>query len=99
MFGRVVDHVAALAERSEIARPIVGRVVVEVRAGDIDPRQPNRFGDICAWHADATSSPIAPLPAIGIPPPAIAEVEDTRPMRSPAMLAPPSSSAKPDQIR
>jgi hypothetical protein len=98
MFGRVVDHVAALAERSEIARPIVGRVVVEVCAGDIDPRQPNRFGDIRARHADATPSAIAPLPAIGIPPAAIAEVENARTVRSLAMLAPALRAAEPDQF-
>src|SRR3546814_19860850 len=38
MFVSIVDHVAPLAERSQVARGVVGRIMVEVGAGDIDPR-------------------------------------------------------------
>ena len=78
MLGRVVDHVAALAERGEIARRIVGRVVIEVRAGDIHPREPDDRGDVCPDDTDAPSPPVAPLSAIGIPPATIAKMEDAR---------------------
>src|ERR1044071_5661232 len=38
VFGAVVDHVAALAERGEIVRDAVGGVVVQVRTGQHHPR-------------------------------------------------------------
>src|SRR3546814_8903347 len=38
MLVSIVDHVAPLAERSQVARGAVGRIMVEVGAGDIDPR-------------------------------------------------------------
>ena len=46
MFGRVVDHVAALAERSELAGRIVGWIVLQVCARDIDARDAHDRGDI-----------------------------------------------------
>ncbi len=97
MLGRVVDHVAALAERGEIARRIVGRVVIEVRAGDIHPREPDDRGDVCPDDTDAPSPPVAPLSAIGIPPATIAKMEDARTVRPSAMLAAAFSAAEPDQ--
>jgi hypothetical protein len=36
MFGGIVEHVAALAQRGEIAGGIVARIMVEVRAGEHD---------------------------------------------------------------
>jgi hypothetical protein len=80
MLGRVVNHVAALAERRQIARTIVGRIVVEVRAGDIDPRNSHAHSDVRADYADAPSPSVAPLPAIGIPPAPVTEMKDTGPM-------------------
>jgi len=97
MLGRVVDHVAALTERGEVARRIVCRIVVEVRARDVDPRQPHHRRDVghgCAYPSPAA---IAPEAAIGVPPSSVAEVEHPSAMRTPAMLALAFRAPEPDQ--
>jgi hypothetical protein len=99
MFGRVVFHVAALAERGEVARRIVGRIVVQVRAGNVDPREPDNRHNVGTSNANAASPSVAPLPPISIPPPAIAKMKDACSMRAPAMLATAFGPTKPDQLR
>ncbi len=96
MLGRVVDHVAALTKRGEVARSVVGRIVVQVRAGDIHPGEPNDRGDVRTGNPDAASPPVAPLAAIGIPPSPVTKMEDASPVRAPAMLAP--TPARPNRI-
>ena len=44
MLRPVVKHVAALTERSKVARPVIGRIVVEMRAGQHDARCTNSQG-------------------------------------------------------
>lgn len=39
VFRRVMDHMAPLAERREIARPVARRIMVQVRARDRDARR------------------------------------------------------------
>ena len=78
MLGRIVDHVAALTKRREIARRIVGWIVIEVGARDVDPRDPDDPGNVRPDNADAPPPSITPLAPIGIPPATIAEVEDAR---------------------
>src|SRR3546814_10725731 len=99
VLGRVVNQVAALAERSQIARAVVGRIVVEVRAGDIDPRDLHDRDDIGTGNADAASPPVAPVPTIGIPPAPVPQMEDASPVGTPAMLAPALCTPEPDQPR
>ncbi|WP_156455667.1 hypothetical protein, partial [Sphingomonas sp. CCH18-H6] len=38
MLAGVVAHVASLAERGEVAQPVVAGIVVQVRAGEHDAR-------------------------------------------------------------
>lgn len=71
MLGSIVDHVASLAERSQIARCVVGRIMVEVRAGDIDPRDPDDRREVDRPDPDPLSAPVSPLPAVHVPPPSI----------------------------
>ena len=40
MLGSVVKHVAALAERFQVPRPVVARIVVEVSGRQHDPGGP-----------------------------------------------------------
>ncbi len=94
MLDRVVNHVAALAERREIAQAVVGRIVIEMRAGNIHPRDPNDRGEVRTGYADATPPAAAPMPTIGIPPTSVTEMEDASPVRTPAMLAPALSAAE-----
>ncbi len=51
MFGRVVDHVAALAERGEVARPVVAGIVVQMRASEDYARDPKMSGRVDAGEA------------------------------------------------
>lgn len=108
-----MDHVATLAERGEVARPVVARIVVEMRAGEHDARdeQPRRRlepGEHELFALDRVGMPeradtpppaIAPDAAIVIPPPAVAEVPDRAPMRTGAMLAAAPGAAEPDEAR
>jgi hypothetical protein len=42
MFGRIVDHVAALTECLEVRRRAIARIMIEVRAGEDDIGHPDR---------------------------------------------------------
>lgn len=99
MLGGIVDHVAPLAQSREVARAVVGWIMVEVRAGDIDPRDADDRREITIRRAHPASAPIAPVPAIGVPPSAVAQVEHPCTVRTPAMLAAPFGAAKADQPR
>lgn len=96
MLPRVVDHVATLAERGEVAQPIVGRVMIEVRTRNVDPGDAHGHCDVRAGQPDAAPPPVAPMPAIRIPPAAVAQVEDASPVRTTAMLAPAFGPAEAD---
>lgn len=99
MLGSVVDHVTSLAKRGQVAWTVVGRVVVQMRACGIDPRNAYDRRNVVTGRADAAPSPIAPLPAIGVPPSTVTEVDNVPAMRTPAMLATPLGAAEPDQPR
>src|SRR3546814_19520930 len=89
MLVSIVDHVAPLAERSQVARGVVGRIMVEVGAGDIDPRDTDDRHEVYRPDPDPPSAPVSPLPTIHVPPPSVAQVEYALTMRAMAMLAPP----------
>ncbi|MFD1104951.1 hypothetical protein [Sphingobium olei] len=94
MLGRIVDHVTPLAECGQVARRIIGRIMVEVGAGDIDPRNTDARREVDCSDPDPLSPPVSPLPAIHVPPPSIAQVEYALTMRAAAMLAPPLGAAE-----
>ena len=48
MFGGVMAHMAALTERREVAWPVVAGIMVQVRAGEHDARDPH-----WSWRFDA----------------------------------------------
>ncbi len=99
MLGRVMDHVATLAERSEVARRVVGRIMVQMRAREIDPRDADERQRARAWRSHPAPAPVAPLPAIGIPPAAVAQVEHVPTVRTSAMLAAALGAAEANQLR
>ena len=98
MFGRVVAHVAALAERGEVARQIVPRIMVEVRACQDDIGGPDR-GEFEAI-ADRHASPAVGPPASGsrIPPAPVAEMRDEPKMRPRAAFTSRTGPVEPDRI-
>lgn len=99
MLGRVVGHVAPLAERGEVAGRIVGRIVVQGRAREIDPSDAHDRRDAGTRRAHPPPLAITPLPAIGIPPASIAQVKHALAVRARAMLAAPLGATKADQLR
>lgn len=99
MLGSVVDHVAALAERGEIARRVVGRIVIEMRARDIHARDPHDRRDVRFGRSNPPPTAIAPLTPIAVPPSPVAQVEHSPSMRAPAMLALSLCPTEPDQPR
>src|SRR3546814_6600224 len=71
----IVEHVAPLAERSQVARGVVGRIMVEVGAGDIDPRDTDDRHEVYRPDHDPHSEPVSPLPTIHVPPRSVAQME------------------------
>ncbi len=67
VFRRVVDHAAPLAERREVARRVVSRIMVEMRARNIHAHD---RCDACAGRARSPPPPVAPMPELPRPAPA-----------------------------
>ena len=112
MFGSVMRQVATLAERCEVALAVVGRIVVEVCAGEHYPGDWKRRLSCKLHHAQLLGQAIrrrrpaqppativAPAPACLVVPATIAKVPDLHAMRPAAMLALPLSTLKPDKGR
>ena len=99
MLRRIVNHVASLAERGEVAEAVVAGIMVQVRARGVHPGGADDRREIAIRYADAPSPPVPPMPVIGVPPATVAEVEDAGAMRTPAMLATAFGAAEPDQPR
>ncbi|KAJ8137351.1 hypothetical protein OY671_009436, partial [Metschnikowia pulcherrima] len=99
VFRRVMDHVAPLAQRGEVAGRVVGRIMVQVRARDKDPRDADDRRHTRARRSRTPSASVAPSAAISVPPAAIAQVEHPPTMRTSAMLAATLGAAEADQLR
>lgn len=99
MLRRVVDHVAALAERRELPEVAIGGIVVEVRAGQHHGCPPAVQEDVLAWTLYPAPAAIAPMQTIWIPPPTVAQMEDPAPMRSAAVLAAAAGPLEADEPR
>ena len=101
MLVAVVQHVAALAERLEVARPIVAGVVVEMRGCEDDLGCSDRFafGRRRAGRqaGERLSFAVAPDLRLLVPPAAVAEVNDDAPVRAAAPLAPALGAAESDR--
>lgn len=89
MFAGVMAHMAALTERREVAWPVVAGIMVQVRAGEHDARDPHwtwRFdaGESrlrprhlvrCRQAANSPALPVAPAPCVLVPPVPISQVQ------------------------
>jgi len=78
VFRRVVEHVTTLAERFQVAGPVVARVMIQVRGRQENPCRAN--GPISRGGGRHTARrmavPAAPDLRLRIPPGAIAQVAD-----------------------
>ena len=94
----IVQQVAPLAERREIAWLIVRRIVVQVRCREDDARG----APLISWPSRPTPDqppfPAPPSLSLFIPPAPIAKVTDGLPMRPAAMLASPVGAPEPDGL-
>ena len=99
MFGRVVEHMAALAQGREVCRHVVPRIVIEMCAGedDIGGADANQLEAIA--DRDPSTSLGTPAARFGVPPAAIAEMCNETPMRPRAMFAARPGPTKADRVR
>ena len=73
MLGRVVQHVAALAERCQILWLIVGRIMIEVSTGEDDiGRSAHLLDDTIGTPTQPPALAVSPCSETAIPPSAIA---------------------------
>ena len=113
MFGSIVPHVAPLAQRREVAGPVVAGIVVQVRGGEHDMRRRQwgrgRDPGQCRlparhvrWRGEASHPPPAPVAPAGgrlIPPDAVPQVQHAATMGSAAMLAAATGALEADERR
>ena len=99
VFGRIVEHMATLAQCGEIARHVVARIMIEMRAGEHD------IGRTYAEHVqpfanrDPSTTVRTPRAGIGIPPSPVAEMRDEAQMRPRTSLAARTGTIETDRIR
>lgn len=107
-----MDHVASLAERSEITGPVVAWIVVQVCSGQYNAGHTWRWrvyvyqhqlnGQEVAQRRQSSNAPslsITPSRAVLVPPGSVAKMDDIATMRSLAVFASPFRPAKADQLR
>jgi hypothetical protein len=56
----IVDQVAALTEAAEVAQPVVGRIMIQVRSGEHDARRPQPHHLLQVGPAGGAAAPVAP---------------------------------------
>ena len=78
---------AALAEASEVAEPVVARVMIEMRRGQNDARRPHLDGLLEVWPARHPAPGIAPSPTLRVEPAAVRKSPHSLPVGPPAGLA------------
>ena len=76
MFGCIVEHVAALAQGSEITGRVAARIVIEMRAGKHYIGRTDRSHVERPPHHDPSATIRTPIPGIGIPPSPITKMRD-----------------------
>jgi hypothetical protein len=87
MIRTVVDQVAALTKTAQVAQPIVGRIMIEVRSGKHNMRCPHLSDLLQVRPTSDASAPVAPrLPCLIVPSP-VRQAAYSGPMRPTATLA------------
>ena len=87
-----MDHVAALAEASEIAEPVVRRIVIKVGRGKDDPGRPHANHLLEVRPAGASTPPVPPGLPIWIEPSSVRERAHRGPVRATAVLTNPAGT-------
>ena len=72
VLGGIVEHVAALAERCELVKRTVARIMVKVRTGQDHRCPPALYQNVFRRPSHAPAPAIAPALPVPIPPPSVA---------------------------
>jgi hypothetical protein len=110
MFVGVMAHMAALTKRREVSWPVIARIMVEVRGGEYDARDPHWSWRLNAGEsglhpcqllrrrqaANPSALPIAPALCVLVPPSPITQVQHVATVRATAMLATSFGAAEAD---
>lgn len=97
MLGRIMDHVAALAERAEVSGRAIAWIMIEVRARQHDIGHPDAREQEASLHRDTLAMVGTPARRIGVPPASVAKMRHSAKVRPMALLAAPASATKPDR--
>ena len=98
MLLAVVEHVAPLAERLQVPRPVARRIMIQMRRGQHHAGR--SLGDVCRQSLGPWQAPnrpilaVAPHPALRVPPAPVSEMQDDFAVRTPAVLAAPAGSGE-----
>lgn len=98
MLGRVMDHVASLAKRSQLFEATVAWIVMEMGARQNHRRPLADVENIVGRSANPPALPVPPIPAFRVPPPSVTHVEDALQMSPTTMLAAPFGTDKPNEV-
>jgi hypothetical protein len=85
--GQIVPEMASLAQRPEIGRIPVGRIMVEMGGCNHHPHQAHRSGIIRLGSLVRLPTPVAPDLAPRIEPTAVSQCTDQRAVRPVTLLA------------
>lgn len=98
MLRAIVKDMAALAPCREVGVGVDARVVVPMRRREVDLRPADHRGDLgrARLRAELSAAPITPSAGLGVPPPAVPQVQDDPAVRSAALLAQALRAAEPD---
>jgi len=99
MFGRIVEHMAALAQCGEIARQVMARVMIEMRAGEHDIGRTDAEHIEPFANRDPSTTVRTPIAGIGIPPSPVAEMRDEAQMWPRTSLAARTGTLETDRVR
>jgi hypothetical protein len=99
VFVAIMQHMAALAQSFQVARRIVGRIMIEVRRRQHDLGDPHSSIVVDHQAGQGTATPVAPHLALVIPPAAVAEMAYLAAMRPAAGLAAALGAPEPDGRR
>lgn len=94
MMRTVMNYVAALAKASQVAKPIIGWVMVKMRRGEKNSRCLHAGKLFQIRPAGAAPPPVAPGLPFLIVPPSVRKTPHRCPMRPAAALADPSGALK-----
>lgn len=97
MFGRIVYHVAALAECSQVSRSAVSRIMVKVRACKHDIGHPHTRERKAGLHRNTLALVRSPAGRISVPPASIAKMCDPPKVWPTALLAASARTLEPDR--